>query len=245
MSKRERTNRKKSSKSKIVLIIVLVGVLIAVTYFQFAEMIPGSAPEGDQVQTSEPSERKPRRLPIVPGRTAQAPASVAPVATNASVPMPTNVSRTTSTVNRAETFTAVPDTPTAWPAASLAVISQQDPFQVPAELKRMEQQRKTKLLNEQLSAELAARRAEVEAERARILAVVARFKAKGVELTFIQENRRVAKIDGKIVREGDVIDGLRVVQINENGGVIVDVPNWPADVPDLPEIAVSETPAIP
>ena len=221
MAHRERKNRnKKTAKSKIVLIGVLVLILIGVIFSQVA----GSLSSPVSSQSAAKTDRK-SRLPRIRNKR------------DRSNPVKkTEVVHSNNSSNKRENKTSqsagariVEKPAKSWPTDSNTNFNH-DPFQYPAEFKRLKVQKAEQLRAQKSAEELAAKRAQIEATRVQILATVNRLSEGGVEMTFIQDGRRLAKIEGKTYREGEMIDGLRIAQIKENGQVVLDVPAWPADV---------------
>lgn len=110
----------------------------------------------------------------------------------------------------------------AWPKLLMADVSDYDPFTVPAALVEEpivavddEENGSTDEANAEREKEIARR----QAERDRILA---KLQEQGVTAVFRTSHGATATIGSRIVHEGDVLDGFRVIEIRPEGVVLED-----------------------
>lgn len=101
-----------------------------------------------------------------------------------------------------------------------------NPFRLPLEIGRMK-----KAQEQQRQRELAAK-AKREREhaalvhRAKVESAISKLQREGIRLVFIRGEERAAQIGTRIVKVGDIIDGVRIAEIRDNGSVILEVPKF-------------------
>lgn len=101
-----------------------------------------------------------------------------------------------------------------------------NPFRLPLEIGRMK-----KAQEQQRQRELAAK-AKREREhaalvhRAKVESAISKLQREGIRLVFIRGEERAAQIGSRIVKVGDIIDGVRIAEIRDNGSVILEVPKF-------------------
>lgn len=110
-----------------------------------------------------------------------------------------------------------------WPKVDVEKLKLEHPFGPPADLERMKKEKAERVRQEELA---KARRAKEIAElekAARMQQAIRNFQQQGVRLVYIKDNSRVAQIGARVVKQGDVIDGIQIVEIKENGSIVFEV----------------------
>ena len=101
-----------------------------------------------------------------------------------------------------------------WPEVSLSKALQHDPFSLPLALRpRVEEPADAAL-------EVPPAHRE-ELRRRKQLDLINKLRRDGVDMVVMTEHGRVARIGNLHLREGDVVEGMRVKEIHEKGVVLV------------------------
>ena len=98
-----------------------------------------------------------------------------------------------------------------WPQIPLTDALAFDPFALPEGLRGWGE-----------AAESTAQAAELEQEVERRSHLIARLKEQGVGMVFVSGSERVATIGTQRVRVGDVVDGVQIVDIRDDGVVVAE-----------------------
>ncbi|MEC9094776.1 MAG: hypothetical protein VX438_18850, partial [Planctomycetota bacterium] len=105
----------------------------------------------------------------------------------------------------------------------LGILEKQDPFALPIVIENLKKEKEAK------EARVGAAKAEttrlwVEQQRqAQAKQLMLKLQQEGVRFVLVSGNDRMAQIGSRVVKEGDVIEGVRVAEIRENGSVILEV----------------------
>lgn len=116
--------------------------------------------------------------------------------------------------------TARPD----WPDFDFANVQDSNPFGLPPELEKLKKEKAEKEAREKKQREEQQRRLAEQQRQARIQQAIANLQQRGIRMVFIQGDQRVVQIGSQVVKQGDLIDGVRIAEILENGSVILEVP---------------------
>ena len=121
-----------------------------------------------------------------------------------------------------------------WSVVDPGEMELQDPFGLPAEIVELQQAKKEK---ENREAEIRVANIRLLAEKqrqAQAKQVMFNLQQQGVRFVFVSGKERVAQIGSRVFKVGDVIDGVRISQIQPSGSVILEIVEAELDSVDLP-----------